>query len=342
MANSRGNWGWHNINFMIYAGLSVLRARFSSPIIVCALLMAFGVAAAELPADVLARNRWMELTVADWEAALGRIPENLRADFPASRKRVETLLNNLVVNKTLAAQARVHGATEADARDPNQTRALAAAELQRVEADANAAFDAKRASFEAKAREIYMLDRERYRKPAEARFSDIAVTIKDRGEEAALARAREARQRVVAGADFAAVAREYSDDPVTRDKGGSTPLITAKDLAPEYAAQVFALSRIGEISEPIKTPAAYHVVRLDERRPSRVPEFDEVRDEIVKELRQQYVTAQRDLRIQSINADPTLEVNQPAIDALVKRVDPNVFVPDSAALPSSPSSPVPR
>ncbi len=334
--------GWHNINFMIHAGLSVLRTRLSSPIIVCALLVALGAAAAELPGDVLARNRWMELTLADWEAALARIPENLRADFPTSRKRVETLLNNLVVNKTLAAQARLHGVAEADAKDPNQTRALAAAELQRGEADANEAFDAKRASFEAKAREIYMLDRERYRKPAEARFSDIAVTIKDRGEEAALARAREARQRVVAGADFASIAREYSDDPVTRDKGGAMPFVTAKELAPEYTAQVFALSRIGEISEPIKAPAAYHVVRLDERHPSRVPEFDEVRDEIVQELRQKFVAAQRDLRIQSINADPTLEVNQPSIDALVKRFDPNLFVPDSAArqsLPASPASP---
>jgi peptidyl-prolyl cis-trans isomerase C len=324
---------------MIHAALSVLRTRLTSPIIVCAVLMGFGVAAAELPVDVLARNRWMELTGADWDAALARIPENLRGDFPNSRKRVETLLNNLVVNKTLAAQARVHGAAVADVQDPNQTRALAAAELQRVEADADAAFDAKRASFEAKAREIYALDRERYRKPPEVRFSDIAVTIKDRGEEAALARAREAHQRVVAGADFAAVAREYSDDPVTRDKGGSVAFVTAKDLAPEYAAAVFALARIGEMSEPIKAPAAYHVVRLDERHPSRVPEFDEVRDEILQGLRQQYVVEQRDLRIQSINTDPTLQVNQPAIDALVKRLDPNVFVPDSAALPSSPPSP---
>jgi hypothetical protein len=325
---------------MIHSALSVLRTRLSLPILVWGLLMAFAAAAAELSNDILARNRWMELTRADWEAALARIPENLRADFPASRKRVETLLNNLLVNKTLAAQARVHGAAVADPHDVDQTRALAAAELERVEADANAAFDAKRATFEAKAREIYALDRERYRKPVEARFSDIAISIKDRGEEAALARAREARQRVVGGSDFAAIARDYSDDPVTRDKGGSMPFVTAKELAPEYAASVFALLRIGEISEPIKAPAAYHIVRLDELHPSRVLEFDEVRDEILQGLRQQYAAEQRSLRIQSINADPTLQVNQPAIDALVRRIDPNLFAPNSAALPSSPSSPV--
>jgi hypothetical protein len=334
---------WHNINFVIHADVSMLRARFSLPAFVCALLMAFGAVAAELPADILARNRWMELSRNDWEAALSRIPENLRAEFPASRKRVQDMLNGLLVNKTLAAQARVHGTAIGgdEINETDQTRVLAAAELKRIEADAAAAFDAKVASFEAKAQELYTLERERYRKPAEARFSDIAITIKDRGEEAALARAREARQRVVAGADFAAIAREYSDDPVTREKGGSIPFVTAKELTPEYAAGVFSLSRIGEISEPIKAPNAYHIVRLEERHPSRFREFNEVREEIVQNLRQRYVSGQRDMRIQSIHNDPTLQVNQAAIDALVKRVDPNLLVPDpAAASTSSPLSPL--
>jgi hypothetical protein len=43
------------------------------------------------------------------------------------------------------------------------------------------------------------------------------------------------------------------------------------------------------------------------------------------ELRKQYVDAQRDARTAAIRTDPTLKVNQPAVDALVYRVDPETF-----------------
>jgi parvulin-like peptidyl-prolyl isomerase len=157
------------------------------------------------------------------------------------------------------------------------------------------------------------------------RLSDIAVEIKDRGEEAALARAKEARQRLAAGEDFANVAREYSDDATTRDKGGALPFVSRDRLAKEYADGVFALTRVGEISQPIKAPSAYHVVRLDERRPPRQLAFDEVRDKIMQSLRQRYVAEQREMRISAINTDATLEVNQPAIDALVTHIDPELL-----------------
>jgi len=43
------------------------------------------------------------------------------------------------------------------------------------------------------------------------------------------------------------------------------------------------------------------------------------------ELRKQYIDAQRDARTVAIRTDPTLKVNQPAVDALVFRADPEIF-----------------
>jgi peptidyl-prolyl cis-trans isomerase C len=303
-----------------------------------ALSSAFAVLAADLPPDVLARNRWMDLTRADYDKALARVPENLREEFSTSPKRVQDVLNNLLVEKTLAAQARADGTRPAPFTanaDPDPQRALAAAEIQRIESDAAKSFDAHKASFEAKAREIYDLDREKYRVPEEIRLSDIAVKVADRGDGAALARAREARRRVISGASFADVAREYSDDPVTADKGGALPFVTAKDLAPAYAKAVFALSTVGEISEPIRAPAAYHVVRLEERRPARVKTFDEVRESMMQALRERYITDQRDARIRAVHEDPQLQLNQASIDALVIPVDPRAFIPSTTGSPPS-------
>ncbi len=65
---------------------------------------------ADLPPNVLAKNRWMELTRGDYDAALAKVPEKLRWEFATSPKRLQDLLNGMLVTKTLAAQARAHGA----------------------------------------------------------------------------------------------------------------------------------------------------------------------------------------------------------------------------------------
>jgi peptidyl-prolyl cis-trans isomerase C len=316
--------------------------RLLIPLLLVALWTCVPAAAADLPPDVLVKSRWMELTRADYERALARVPEKMRFEFSTRPRRVQGVLNNLLVTKTLAAQARAHGTRPGTVFDKTRTddsdRALAAAELKRIETDAGKSFDDKKATFELKAREIYALDKAKYTSAEEVRMSDIAVSIKDRGEEAALARAREARRRIVGGADFAAVAREYSDDPTTRDKGGALPFVSAKALAPEYAKAVFALTKVGEVSEPIKAPSAYHVVRLEERKGVRQQAFDDVRDTIMRDLRQRYITEQRDLRIQSIHSDPDLQINQAAIDSLVNRVDPGLMKPPVRAKTPAPAS----
>jgi hypothetical protein len=308
--------------------------RITSTISLCAAIAAstFVVSLhAELPPDVLAKNSWVELTRADYDAALARLPQKMRYGFATSPKRIQDLLNSLLLTKTLAAQARAHGLRPAPAFDPNneklqgEDRALAAAELQRIEEDASREFDARKADFEAKALEVYKTNRDAYRTPEELRLSDIAVLIKGRGEDAARERAAEARAKILAGADFASVAREYSDDPTTRDKGGALPFMPAGRMAPSYAKVVFALKNVGDVSEPIPAPSAYHVARLEERKPSEERPFEQVRDSIMSSLRASYVADKRDLRMQQIYSDPKTEANEPAIDALVNRVDPKVF-----------------
>ena len=135
------------------------------------------------------------------------------------------------------------------------------------------------------------------------------------------------------------MAREYSDDPTTKDKGGALPFVTREKLTPDYAQAVFALSKVGEISMPIKAPAAYHVVRLEERRPARVKTFDEARDEIVQGLRRKYVEDQRNLRIRAIHEDPEIQINQAAIDALVNRIDPKLYDPKATTPPPAVATP---
>src|SRR4029077_11918333 len=101
-------WGpMHNREFPETPDLMQIRIFVSCLV---AVIAAFTQAkAADLPPNVLAKNHWMELTRADYDAAIARVPEKLRFEFQASPKRLQALLNNMLVTKTLAAQARVHG-----------------------------------------------------------------------------------------------------------------------------------------------------------------------------------------------------------------------------------------
>ena len=64
-----------------------------------------------------------------------------------------------------------------------------------------------------------------------------------------------------------------------------------------------------------------------------------MRERIMQTLRQRYVADQRELRIQEINTDTSLVVNQPAIDALVTHVDPELL---DAPVPRKPQASAPK
>ncbi len=92
--------------------------------------------------------------------------------------------------------------------------------------------------------------------------------------------------KLKSGQKFADVAREVSDDRLTKDRGGELGWAARKDLRPELAGAAFAL-KSGEPSGVIETSAGYYIVQVEEIRPAHQRSIAEVRDEVEKILRQQ-------------------------------------------------------
>lgn len=297
--------------------------------------VASGVTLAVESPDVLASSREVTLTRGDYEAALAKIPEDKRIAFASSATRLTSFLNNLLVTKTLAERARKAGLQPEPGMSLDTPydieRAYATAEVRRVDSESERAFDANLAGFAAAARENYVLDANKYVRPEQVRLSAILIATEGRGGEAALALAKATRDKLGAWADFAAVAKASSDDKASAAEGGDLGWRSADQLDPELAKIAFAL-RVGEVSQPILQPNGYALIRVDERRPAGKIPFDEAKPEIMARLRADYLNRQREVIADAIRNDPTLKVNQPALDSLVQRVDPTVFgVPPSAA-----------
>ena len=71
-------------------------------------------------------------------------------------------------------------------------------------------------------------------------------------------------KKLVAGADFATLAKEYSDDPGSQSKGGKYLNVHLGDMTPEFEKVVYNLT-INLVSKPFLTPYGYHIARLSSR-----------------------------------------------------------------------------
>jgi peptidyl-prolyl cis-trans isomerase C len=117
------------------------------------------------------------------------------------------------------------------------------------------------------------------------RFKGSAVALKpnekDLTDEEALAKAQDIRKKILAGADFATLAKAESDDPGSGAKGGDLGKFKRGQMVAPFDKAAFALP-IGEVSEPVKTQFGYHIIKITARTSK---SFDEARPQIEKDLK---------------------------------------------------------
>ena len=90
----------------------------------------------------------------------------------------------------------------------------------------------------------------------------LAEGAKELTPEEALAKATELRAKLVAGADFAVVAKESSDDKGSGAMGGDLGSFGKGQMTPAFEKEAFLLP-VGQVSEPVKTPFGYHLIKVE-------------------------------------------------------------------------------
>jgi foldase protein PrsA len=88
------------------------------------------------------------------------------------------------------------------------------------------------------------------------------------------------------GASFEALARQYSTDPGSRDKGGELGFFSRGQMVPEFNDAAFS-QEIGVVGPPVKSPFGYHIIEVEEKLPSKVATLEDSQDAISKILRQE-------------------------------------------------------
>lgn len=96
-------------------------------------------------------------------------------------------------------------------------------------------------------------------------------------------KAKELRAKIVAGEDFAKVAKENSIDPASKSEGGFLGYFGIGQMVPEFENVVTRMQK-GELSEPVKSAYGWHIIKLEDRRTKAPPSFDQVKDTIMNSL----------------------------------------------------------
>jgi len=125
---------------------------------------------------------------------------------------------------------------------------------------------------EAELLDYYKTHFDQFQKPKTVRLAHIF--LKDQKK------AKEVLERLGRGEDFAALAKEFSEDPFTKQKGGDLGYISVNELKPDLV-ELLSQMKVGEVTE-YKAEDGYHIVKLLEERPPVPIPFEQVKDYLRK------------------------------------------------------------
>lgn len=158
---------------------------------------------------------------------------------------------------------------------------------------------------------LYNQNKDQYRSPESVDVQQILLMTQGKpatDEPAIKAKAEDVLKQAKAGADFAELAKKYSDDPGSKDKGGLYAGVVRGQMVPEFEQAAFTVKQ-GQISDVVKTQYGYHIVKVLKHEDARMKPFEEVKAQIATQFKKQQASNQMqeiaDKAQTALQKDPT-------------------------------------
>jgi peptidyl-prolyl cis-trans isomerase D len=191
----------------------------------------------------------------------------------------------------------------------------------------------------------YQNNQEKFGQPKRVKVRHILIKSDSKNPEA-LAKARKKaesiREEAAQGKDFAQLAKQYSEDPGTKDQGGDLGTITRGQVVPEFEEAAFSL-KAGGISRVIQTPYGLHVLKVDEIQEGKVEPLEKVKDQIQSILRtrharelahdeadQAYAMASKEKQLDGFAKEKNLTIKETSLFSADDKIDLDPKLRDSA------------
>ena len=139
--------------------------------------------------------------------------------------------------------------------------------------------------WDAEAREYYLVNKSEFMTTTTLTVRTMLIKTDDRSEAEAIELAEALVSDDMSLAQFESVVTKYTEDEVAKKQGGLMADLTTGQTVQPFEEAAFALSEVGEISDPVPSVFGVHVIQLLDRQEPRQQQFEEVKSQIIESLR---------------------------------------------------------
>ncbi len=132
---------------------------------------------------------------------------------------------------------------------------------------------------------------EQYSTPEQVRASHILLRTEGKDDGAVKAKAEDLLKQAKGGADFAELAKKYSEDETNAKDGGDLDFFGRGRMVPQFDQVAFAMEP-GQISDLVKTEYGYHIIKLTDKKSGASRALDQMRQQITEQLVSERAQAQ--------------------------------------------------
>ena len=233
-----------------------------------------------------AKARKIAVPDADIEAQVAQI----RSQFP----------NQQQFDQALAAQKMTIQDVRDDARSEMSVEKLVEGEIA-----------AKTAVKPEVVMDFYQKNQDKFQQGPRVRASHILISVPQNADAATKQQARTKAETILkdlkAGKDFAAAAKENSQDPGSAVNGGDLGFFEKGQMVPPFEQAAFALNA-GDMSDLVETQFGYHIIKVAEKQTQRVVPLDEAKAQIEQYLGQQNRQAETQAFVDALKAKAKIEI----------------------------------
>lgn len=165
---------------------------------------------------------------------------------------------------------------------------------------------------EEESKEYYRTHTKEFEKPATITIRDIFISVPTTAagvnvaaDDEVAKKVADIRARAVKGEDFTKLVAEISESP-SKANGGLIGPINVAELAPQVHALIDKM-KVGEVSEPIRTPNGYQLIKLETRLDAAPEAFEAVRDQIAEKVGSSRMDGEQKKYLDKLRAQAIIE-----------------------------------
>ena len=247
-------------------------------------------------ADATITDGKSSISISELKSELQSLPPEIRAGITADKQALARFAGGVLRDRRVAEAAAAAGFDKTEEIKAQIQRAGRDLVVQKYLNAEVARTTGNPPDFRALAREQFEVNRPTYAVPEAVRIAHILIRVDpedDRLQEPEMrTKAESILARLKAGANFSELAKEFSDDKGSANRGGELPWVEKGKTVPPFEKAAFAL-KPGAMSELVRTRYGFHIIKQLEYRKASHQEFSAVEAQLTNKARTDFQSARR-------------------------------------------------